>query len=289
MNMSDQCLRRFSPAAQYIARVLILLLCAAPGLWLLFAALQPMDQPLPAQLRAPAVSLEAIAHVLARTTLPLQMLRSAVLAAAAAMAALCIGAGAGYALSGLPARVQRRAAAVLLLAAAAPASGLWLGRFMLMRALGMMDTPLALLLPPLTTGSLLGALLLWRAFSRVGSECIDAARLDAGGHLPVLWLMLGAARPTAGLSMALTFAQVWGDALSPVLFAASPALATWPVGLSALAQLERTQWALLMAGALLVTIPALAASGWIPFLQHAQLSSPEGVPRHANEQQLTGS
>ena len=247
-------MRRIEPLACTFTLAVLLLSSLLPALWVGLASLQPVGAPPPTQItdimRWP--TLQPYAELM-NTALPAQLLRSALLALMAAAGAVAMGAGAGYALLHLPRRWQNPVAVLLLLMFSAPAAALWLGRFVIIRSLGLMDTPLALLLPQLSTGGLLGALLFWRAFARLGSDYLDAARLDADGHLPVLRVLLAAARPAVLACAALTFALVWADALSPVHFVSSPSLATWPLGLSALAQLERTHVSLLMAGAVVAT------------------------------------
>jgi multiple sugar transport system permease protein len=55
----------------------------------------------------------------------------------------------------------------------------------------------------------------------------------------------------------LTFVLYWSDFVSPVLYIFDSAWYTLPVGLQILKQLDATNWPLLMAGALLMTIPVV--------------------------------
>jgi multiple sugar transport system permease protein len=53
----------------------------------------------------------------------------------------------------------------------------------------------------------------------------------------------------------LAFVFYWSDFLSPLLYLKSQSLYTLPVGLQQLRQLDRTNWPLLMSGAVLMTLP----------------------------------
>ena len=55
----------------------------------------------------------------------------------------------------------------------------------------------------------------------------------------------------------LSFALYWSDFISPLLYLKSEKLYTLPVGLQMLQQMDATNWPLLMAGAVIMTLPVL--------------------------------
>jgi multiple sugar transport system permease protein len=92
----------------------------------------------------------------------------------------------------------------------------------------------------------------------------EAARLDGASALSVWWrLALPVARPTATGVALLTFVLYWSDFISPVLYIFDPKWYTLPVGLQILKQLDATNWPLLMAGAVLMTIPVILLFGFL--------------------------
>jgi multiple sugar transport system permease protein len=62
------------------------------------------------------------------------------------------------------------------------------------------------------------------------------------------------ARPTAlGVSL-LSFVLYWGDFINPLLYTDSEKLYTLPVALQLLQQMNRSEWSLLMAAAVITTL-----------------------------------
>jgi multiple sugar transport system permease protein len=55
----------------------------------------------------------------------------------------------------------------------------------------------------------------------------------------------------------LTFILYWSDFISPLLYLRSQDLYTLPLGLRQLQQLDPSDWPLLMAGAVMLTLPAV--------------------------------
>ena len=61
--------------------------------------------------------------------------------------------------------------------------------------------------------------------------------------------------PTTVTVAVLCFALYWSDFVSPVLYLYNPQIYTLPVGLQILNQMDSTNWPLLMAGAVVLTVP----------------------------------
>jgi multiple sugar transport system permease protein len=55
----------------------------------------------------------------------------------------------------------------------------------------------------------------------------------------------------------LTFVHYWSDFYDPLIYLQTTSKMTLPLGLSALLQLDRTNWPLLMAGSVMVTAPVI--------------------------------
>ncbi len=63
--------------------------------------------------------------------------------------------------------------------------------------------------------------------------------------------------PTSVAVAVLTFILYWSDFISPLLYLRSQDLYTLPLGLRQLQQLDPSDWPLLMAGAVMLTLPAV--------------------------------
>ncbi|HUM27616.1 MAG TPA: ABC transporter permease subunit, partial [Anaerolineales bacterium] len=93
-------------------------------------------------------------------------------------------------------------------------------------------------------------------------ELFDAARMDGAGPLEIWWRV---AFPLSNATMIvvgiLTFLLYWGDFTTPLFYLKSQTLYTLPVGLRQLQELDRTNWPLLLAGSMVMTLPSVLLFG----------------------------
>jgi multiple sugar transport system permease protein len=105
-------------------------------------------------------------------------------------------------------------------------------------------------------------LLFYRAFRNQSPEIRDATAMDGAGLWTTWWrIALPMAQPTLLVVCLLAFLSLWRDAASPLMYLKTPENYTLAVGLQQLEQLDATRWALVMAGAVVFTLPALLAFG----------------------------
>jgi multiple sugar transport system permease protein len=141
-----------------------------------------------------------------------------------------------------------------------PASALWVPRFAIFRTLGVLDSYVPLIAPALVGTSPLLVLLCYWSARGVSRDLIDAARLAGLGPVRVWWhVVLPLTRRTALAVAALAFVAHWGNFIEPLLYLYDAAKATLPMGLSSLRQLGPTDAPVLLAGALVATIPPVLA------------------------------
>ena len=101
-------------------------------------------------------------------------------------------------------------------------------------------------------------LLYYWTFRRAQPGVFEMAHLDGAGPFTV-WrrVALPNAVPTTIAVAVLTFILYWSDFISPLLYLRDQDLYTLPLGLRQLQQLDPTGWPLLMAGAVMLTLPAV--------------------------------
>lgn len=169
---------------------------------------------------------------------------------------------AGFSMAQLPERPQRILITFSVVVMMIPAASVWLARFHILRWLGLLDTLWALIVPAFAASSPLFVLLFFWNFRRIPLEVFEAARLEGASALSIWWrLALPMARPTITGVALLTFVLYWSDFVSPVLYIFDPAWYTLPVGLQIVKQLDATNWPLLMAGAVIMTLPVILLFG----------------------------
>jgi len=139
-----------------------------------------------------------------------------------------------------------------------PVTALWLTRFLLFRWVGLIDTLLALVVPAVMGSSPLFVLLFYWTFRRIPSDLYDLAHLEGASAFAV-WRRVGLplAIPTSVAVAILTFLLYWSDFVNPLLYLRSHDLYTLPLGLRQLQQLDRSDWPLLLAGSVVLVVPAI--------------------------------
>lgn len=166
---------------------------------------------------------------------------------------------AGLAMAQLDGRLRRGLLVLAVLLRLVPVTALWLTRFFLFARLGLVDSLWALVAPAIMGSSPFYVLLFYWTFRRMPRAIFESARLDGAGPLRI-WatIALPLARPTTITVAILTFVLYWRDFIAPLLYLRSERLYTLPVGLRLLQQLIRTDWPILLAGCVVLTVPIVA-------------------------------
>lgn len=129
--------------------------------------------------------------------------------------------------------------------------------FLLLSALGWINTYLALSVP--FGASAFGVFLLRQTFLTIPADLTDAAKMDGASHLQILWrIMIPLGRPTLVTFLLLSFTWRWNEYFWPLVVTTSPTMRTLPLGLALLRASEgHAQWHLLMAATVLTIAPIL--------------------------------
>ncbi|HMK38026.1 MAG TPA: carbohydrate ABC transporter permease [Bacteroidota bacterium] len=130
--------------------------------------------------------------------------------------------------------------------------------FLIMKALGWIDTLYALIVPAFFGGAF-GTFLLRQFFSTIPMDLEDAARIDGCGRFRIFWrIVLPLSRPALVTLALFTFMAYWNDLLGPVIYLSSVGKATLTIGLANLqSDVMITRYDLLMAGSVLSVLPIL--------------------------------
>jgi len=187
-------------------------------------------------------------------------LNSLLVTALAAPAGVLVASWAGFALAQLPARLARVLLAASVVALMVPLTALLVPRFALFATLGLTDTFVPLVAPALLAISPFYVLVYYTAFRRLPSDLYDACRLESASPLRVWWRVgMPLVRPVTAAVAALSFVLTWSNFLDPLIYVYRRELFTVPLALRSLAQLDPTNYPLLLAGAVIATVPAVLA------------------------------
>lgn len=128
-----------------------------------------------------------------------------------------------------------------------------------MRALGLVDTILAIGLPYMASG--FGIFLLRQAFKQVPKELEEAARVEGTGTLGILWrVYVPLARPTYIAYGLTSVSYHWNNFLWPLVITNTVDTRPLTVGLSVFASTDQgIDWAIISAATLMTSAPLLLA------------------------------
>jgi len=187
-------------------------------------------------------------------------LNSLLVAALVVPLSVLVASWAGFAMSRLPERHARALLAGSLAALMVPLTALLVPRFTIFRALGLTDSYWPLVASALVGFSPFYVLLFYWSFRRLPRELVDAARLEGLSPFRV-WrrVAMPLVRPVTTAVALLAFVFSWGNFLEPLVYVFDERLFTLPLGLRSLAQLDRTNFPLLLAGSVVATLPVLVA------------------------------
>ena len=243
-----------------------------PLFWLVSTSLQPTGQPLSRRLDPwPVVpawgNYPAVFGIVDYGRFALNSL---LVVLVAVPVTVLVASWAGFAMARLPGRSRRVLVALSFVVLMVPITAVWIPRFLLFEAVGLLDSRVALVVPAFAGASPLYALLFLWSCRRIPSDLYEAAALDGAGPLR-LWatVAMPLSRPATVAVATLAFVAFWGNFIDPLLYIQSTEKQTVPYGLQLLFQFESTNWPILMAAAAMATAPVvivfLAAQRW--FLQ----------------------
>jgi cellobiose transport system permease protein len=186
------------------------------------------------------------------------MLNSLLVSTACGLSVVFFSTLAGYAFAKLRFRGSNVLMGFVVMTMAVPTQLAIVPLFILMRDYGLLDTLVAVGLPSLVTA--FGVFFMRQyLLDAVPDELIEAARMDGCTMLRTFWTVaVPAARPAMAILFLFTFMTVWTDYMWPLV--ALQKTETLQIALDRLAltgQGQTTDYALVLAGAGMATIPLL--------------------------------
>jgi multiple sugar transport system permease protein len=183
-------------------------------------------------------------------------LNSTVFALAVVAGQLATSATAGYAFARLEFVGRSRLFLLCLATIMVPPVVILIPRFLLVDALGWVDTYAGLMSTELV--SVWGIFLLRQAFSQVPRELEDAARIDGAGPWRIFWVVsLPLIRPALATLALFAFLDAWKNLLWPLIVTRSLEMRTVEVGIASFHSTYLTNWPYQMAAAVVAIGPVL--------------------------------
>jgi multiple sugar transport system permease protein len=183
-------------------------------------------------------------------------LNSLIAAAAQTLLVLATASAAAYALARLEFPGKKIVFGAIIATLLVPGVVLLIPNYLIVDSFGWLDTLLAIIVPGAATA--FGVFFLRQFFISLPGEIEEAARVDGAGDFRIFWqIVLPLSRPALATLAVLTFLTNWNDFIWPVYVLLSPDNLTLQPGLSVLQGTYSTHFGVVMAGAVIASVPVL--------------------------------
>jgi multiple sugar transport system permease protein len=210
---------------------------------------------------------ENYAEAMRRVPFDRYFLNSAIVAGATVTLTLLLSSMAGYAFARLEFPGKRVLFGVILATIMIPFYVTLIPLFILVtripifagpEGLGWYNTYQGLIIPGVA--SAFGIFLMRQFFTTLPVDLEDAARIDGAGEWTIFWrVALPLAKPALAALGVLVFTAEWNEYLWPLVVTNTEEMRTVQLGLALFKGQFQTEWALLMAATVVVTLPVIAA------------------------------
>jgi len=237
--------------------VLVAGYCLAPVLWQLLTSLCPAHEltTLPPLLPS-RFTAEHYAAVFAGHPFGRIVLNSVIVAAGATLIALALGSAAAFALAKLRVRGQAVILGTVLATSMFPPIATVSPLYIVINALGLRDTLVALTIVYASFALPLAVWVLTNFMRQVPDELYAAARVDGASPFQAFRrVMLPLAAPGLVATGLLVFILSWNEFLYALTFTATTRSRTIPVGIALFPGLHEVPWGEIAAASLIVTLP----------------------------------
>lgn len=192
------------------------------------------------------------------------LINSLAVSSLSAFITLLLAVPAGYAFFRLEFKRREIYYRIILLAYAFPSIVVLIPLFSLFAKAGLVDTRTSLVIVNVAFALPFAIWMLRSFFGSIPKEIEEAARLDGGPPLTVLWrIMIPLTAPGIAAVAIFTFVTSWTEYVFASVMILSDALRTIPVGFSGIIGQYQVDWGLLLAGASLAILPVVIVFAFI--------------------------
>lgn len=252
---------RTSPLVRHLPALAAAIVFLLPLWFMISGSLRPVGLPPPAgfELVPPSPTIDSYLRLPGLIPLGLYLRNSLIVTGIAVPLTVLVAALAGFGIRLLSPRWRRVAIGASLVALMIPITAVWATRFEVFRIAGITDTHLPLIAPALAATTPFFVLIYVWSFGGISDAQIGAARLE-GASTWRMWrsVAMPQAKPATLAVAVLAFAVHWGNFIDALLYLQSQQRFTVPLGIRFLHLLNPTDWPLLMAGCVVMTLPAVA-------------------------------
>ena len=246
------------PGLRLVAAGLVVFNGFFPALWILFTSLKPeaelVRKPITWWPHAP--TLHNYVQAFAEQPLLRYLLNSAVVATLATLLSLLVSALAAYAIARLHLRYRQVVLTCIVASSMFPLVTLLVPIFETMRALGLLNTYTALVLPYTVLNLPVCTLVLVSFFQSIPRDLENAAMIDGCTRLGALWhVVVPLAAPGVFTAGILAFVNAWDEFLLALSLNAGAQMRTVPVGIALYQGEFSFPWPIISAALIVAIVP----------------------------------
>jgi multiple sugar transport system permease protein len=248
-------------ALSYVALIALTLIFVSPLIWMISTAFktnQEATQLIPTWIpNDPSTNgFDAIVNTTEQTPVFRWFLNSLIAATAQATVVVVTASMAAYALARLEFRGKRLLTVMIISTLFIPPIIFLMPTYLVLDKLQWLDSLLAVIFPG--AAGAIGVFLMRQFFLSIPKELEEAAVLDNAGPWKIFFkIILPLSKPALATLFLLAFLTNWNDFLLPLAVLFSPESLTLQPGLGLLQGAYTTSYEIVMAGAVVATVPAL--------------------------------
>jgi ABC-type glycerol-3-phosphate transport system permease component len=238
----------------YVLIVLLALFCLVPFAWVILSSVDANAGP---DVQLPAWSFENFVSFFTDEGTPLLLVNSLIIGIGATAINLALGLAGGYALARFRFRGRRVFMFGILLIRVIPAPATIVALYLIMVNIGLSNTLVGLIIVEAVLQLPVTLWLLAGTIAAVPIELEEAAWVDGNTRMQAIWrIVLPLVGPGLGAAAMLTFMNVWGDFLTPLVLLQNSDLYPLSIGLfRAFSEHNQVDWGLLAASAIVYLAP----------------------------------
>jgi len=244
----------------YLASLVFVVPCLVPFVWMLSTSLKPdRDLYVSPPLWWPRnPTLRAYTTILFKSDLSASVLNSLAIASLTTLLALLLGVSAGYGFARFRFLGHDALGISVLFSQMLPQSVVLIPLYLCFDRLGLIDTYPALVISNLAMGLPLCTWMLRTYFLELPEEIEEAALIDGCSRIGILFrIAIPLAAPAIVATGLFAFVVAWNEFLFAVTFTQTMRTRTLPVRMAAFTGESDADWAAIMAGGIIMSVPVV--------------------------------
>ncbi|PIS46900.1 MAG: sugar ABC transporter permease [Elusimicrobia bacterium CG08_land_8_20_14_0_20_51_18] len=250
--------KQLSKTAFYAFMLISVAITLFPFIWMISTSFKPPDEIFTKHpsLFPSRFTLDGYRQLFAAVSMWTHLFNSVIYAVFVTILSVLFNSMAAYAFAKLRFPGREKLFALLLVTMMVPGQVTMLPVFLILKSMGLLNTYAGLIIPG--SAAVFAIFMIRQFMAEIPEEILEAARIDGLSEFSIFWrIILPLCRPIIATLAVFSFIGAWNDFLWPLIIMLREDKYTLPVALASANGQYNTDWAFLMAGAVVVVIPAV--------------------------------